>query len=140
MRLGNPFREREPQPRSGWFSCARLIRTVEPIEDPWQILWLDPDSGVAHGERDRFLICTHLDAHETVRLGVGDRVEQQIRGEIVEPVGISRHERRQDRDLKRHFTLLRERTQHIDRLCHDPIQSNVAPAERELSAAATCQF
>jgi hypothetical protein len=64
MRFGNPFREREPQPCSGWFSCSRLIRTVEPIEDSRKILRLDPDSGVPHEKRHCLLVCTHVDARQ----------------------------------------------------------------------------
>ena len=61
MGLNNPGADGQPKTRALLGMGPRVIRAIEPVEDPRLILWRNPDSVIGHGHSDVRLIDRHCD-------------------------------------------------------------------------------
>src|ERR1700709_1362839 len=74
----NVLDDRQPQPGATGRSTARLIDPEEPLEDAFLMLGSDTEAAVGDGDLHEATLQPPADRHRAARLGIGDRVVEQV--------------------------------------------------------------
>src|SRR5215217_6447133 len=72
---------------------ARAVAAPEAVEDMWQVVRTDPDAGVAHLDEAAAVLAAHVQLHPPARVGVAQRVRQEVVDDLLEPARVAAHRR-----------------------------------------------
>jgi len=89
VRLGDPARDSQPQPRAATPSCARLVQAVEPLEDALQILGRNARPRIAHGQPRPCAVHVERELNAPARRRVGDGVVNKVQQQLLEQVTVT---------------------------------------------------
>jgi len=87
--VDDPLGDREAQSRSARAACPRLVRSIETLEDPRQVLGGNADTRVNHREMCIGVVRPEGNAHTAARLVVLDGIRHQVEHKIRQPVSIT---------------------------------------------------
>ena len=119
MSVDDPPDEREAETGTGRLALASALATVEAIEHAREIFGIDADARVVHPQHDVGVVAgqlsrsragaLQLDGDDPVRAVVRDPIEEEVREELAEAIGIAGYRQRHERCAQRHAALPGER-------------------------------
>ncbi len=101
VRLDQVFDDREPEAGPAFVAGAGLIRPVETLEDPGQVLARNPGSRVAHAQAHAGALWPPVKGDAPAARGITERVIEEVGEHLPHRVRIGLHQQRIGGDIER---------------------------------------
>src|SRR6266566_706315 len=106
VQLGDVFHNREPETGTTKLAAARFVSTIEALENPWQIIFGDPNPIIGHTEHDLRAVLGRSQTNLSVLTRIFQGVIQQIIENFMQPGFIRSDRPRIRREIDNYFQLL----------------------------------
>src|SRR6266498_963845 len=106
VQLGDMFHNREPETGTTQLAAARFVSPIETLENPWQIIFADPNPIIAHAEHDLRAALSRAQTNLSVLTRIFQGVIQQIIENFMQPGLIPADRPRIRRKIDNYFQLL----------------------------------
>src|SRR6266550_2258253 len=106
VQLGDMFHNREPETGTTKLAAARFVSTIEALENPWQIVFVDPNPIIGHTEHDLRAVLGRSQTNLPFLTRIFQGVVQQIIENFMQPGFIRADRPRIRRKIDNYFQLL----------------------------------
>src|SRR6266496_95474 len=106
VQLGDMFHNRESETGTTELAAARFVSAIEALENPWQIIFADPNSIIGHAEHDLRTVLGPSQTNLSVLTRIFQGVIQQIIENFMQPGFIRADRPRIRRKIDNYFQLL----------------------------------
>src|SRR5438128_4466456 len=106
VQLGDMFHNCEPETGTAKLAASRFVSTIEALENPWQIIFADPNSMIVHAEDDLRALVDRLQTNLSALTRIFQGVIQHIIEDFMQPRFICADRPRMRRKIDNYFQLL----------------------------------